>query len=63
MINATYKEFTANNLTKPAFFQNLTYQANTNQIRLKEFVIQIDDISNEKITYTILKDGLNPECE
>jgi len=57
-INTTYREYTSDNLARPAFFQNLTYQANAKQVRFKEFVIQIHDISNEKITYTILADGL-----
>lgn len=56
-LNTTYKEFTADNLARPAFFQNLTYQANANQFRFKEFVIQVHDVSNESITYSILEDG------
>ena len=58
-INTTYREYSSDNFAKPSFFQNLTYQANAKQIRFKEFVIQIHDISNEKITYTIVADGLD----
>jgi hypothetical protein len=57
-INATYREYSSDNLTKPSFFQNLTYQASAKQIRFKKFVIQIHGVSNEKITYTIVADGL-----
>jgi hypothetical protein len=57
-LNVTYREYTPDNLARTAFFQNITYQADAKQIRFKDFVIKIDDISNEKITYTVLEDGL-----
>lgn len=57
-LNATYKEYSASDLARPAFFQNLTYQANAKQIRFKDFVIQIHSATNEKIIYTVLEDGL-----
>lgn len=57
-LNATYKEYSASDLARPAFFQNLTYQANAKQIRFKDFLIQIYNVTNEQITYTVLEDGL-----
>jgi hypothetical protein len=57
-INAIYREYTPTDLARPAFSQNITYQADAKQIRFKDFVIKIDDISNEQITYTVLEDGL-----
>ena len=57
-LNTTYKEYSYNDLARPAFFQNLTYQANAQQIRFKNFLIQIHDVTNEQITYTVLEDGL-----
>lgn len=57
-LNATYKEYSYNDLARPAFFQNLTYQVDAKQIRFKNFLIQIHDVTNEQITYTVLKDGL-----
>lgn len=57
-LNTTYKEYSYNDLARPAFFQNLTYQANAKQIRFKEFLIQIHDVTNEQIIYTVLEDGL-----
>ncbi|MEN6489540.1 MAG: hypothetical protein ABFD66_11805 [Smithella sp.] len=57
-LNATYKEFTPNDIARPAFFQNLTYKADAKQIRFKDFLIQIHEATNEKIVYTVLKDGL-----
>lgn len=57
-LNTTYKEYSYNDLARPAFFQNLTYQANAKQIRFKDFLIQIHNVTNEQITYTVLEDGL-----
>lgn len=57
-LNATYREYSSDNLARPAFFQNLTYQANAKQIRFKDFVIQVHNVTNEQIIYTILEDGL-----
>jgi len=57
-LNATYKEYSSSDLARPAFFQNLTYQANAKQIRFKDFLIQIHNVTNEQITYTVLEDGL-----
>lgn len=57
-LNTTYKEYSYNDLARPAFFQNLTYQANAKQIRFKNFLIQIHNVTNEQITYTVLEDGL-----
>lgn len=57
-LNITYREYTGNDLARPAFFQNLTYNVDAKQIRFKDFLIQIHDVTNENITYTILEDGL-----
>ena len=57
-LNITYREYTGDDRARPAFFQNLTYNADAKQIRFKDFLIQIHDVTNEKITYTILEDGL-----
>jgi len=56
-LNVSYREY-FDNLARPSFFQNLTYQANAKQIRFRDFVIQIHDMSDEKITFTILEDGM-----
>ena len=57
-LNMTYREYTGDDLARPAFFQSLTYKADAKQIRFKDYLIQIHDVTNEKITYTILEDGL-----
>jgi hypothetical protein len=57
-LNAVYREYTPNDLARPAFSQNVTYQADAKQIRFKDFIIRIDGVSNENILYTVLEDGL-----
>ena len=57
-LNLTYREFTKDDLARPSFYQVLTYEGNAKQIRFKDFVIKIHSVDNEKITYTILADGL-----
>jgi hypothetical protein len=58
-LNVTYREYSSDNMARTAFFQNITYRPDAKDIRFKDFVIQIHDASNEKITYTVLQDGLN----
>lgn len=57
-ITITYREYTSNDLARPAFFQNLVYEAGKNQIRFKDTVIQVEDATNERIIFTVLSDGL-----
>ncbi len=57
-ITITYREYTSNDLARPAFFQNLVYEAGKQQIRFKDTVIQIQEATNEKIVFTVLSDGL-----
>lgn len=60
-MNVAYREYTAGDLARPNFFQNLTYEATAKQIRFKKFIIQINEATNEKLDYTIIEDGLVDE--
>ncbi len=57
-ISMTYREFTPDDLAKPAFYQNLIYQADAKQIRFKYILIQLEQVSNEKIVFSVVSDGL-----
>jgi hypothetical protein len=57
-ITITYREYTSNDLARPAFFQNLVYEAGAKQIRFRNTTIQVHDVTNEKIVLTILADDL-----
>ena len=59
-ITITYREFTPNDLARPAFYQNLVYEAKAKQIRFKDTIIRLEQVSNEKITYSVVSDGLKP---
>lgn len=57
-INLLYREYTPDNMARPAFYQNLTYPIDTEIIRFQNIRIKIHTISNESISYTVLEDGL-----
>ena len=58
-ITMTYREYTIDNLARPAFYQNVTYEAGKEQIRFKDTIIKIHEATNEKIVFTVIADGLN----
>lgn len=55
-INLLYREYTLDNLAKPAFYQNLSYPTNTKIIRFKKLKIQVHKIDNQQIHYTVVED-------
>lgn len=57
-IFVTFREFTGDDLARPSFYQNLVYRTGTKKIRFKDIVLSIDEVSNEKIVYSVLSDGL-----
>ncbi len=56
--NVTYREFTRNDLAKPAFFQNLVYRTNEKELRFKNIKIDILEVNSQKIVYKVMEDGL-----
>jgi len=57
-LNTAYREYAPNDRTKPTLILNFRHQTNAKQIRSKGLVIQIHEASDEKITYSVLEDGL-----
>lgn len=53
----SYREYTPQDLARPAFYQELTYPADTEYIRHKALRIQIEEATNESITYRVVEDG------
>lgn len=53
----TYREFTSNDLARPAFYQNLTYDMKSEMIRFKKYKIKVFNTDNEKIRFSVLEDG------
>jgi hypothetical protein len=58
-LTVTYREYTGDDLARPAFYQNLVYESSNRRIRFKDIVIEIHEATNEKIVYTVISDGLN----
>lgn len=58
-ITITYREYTSNDLARPAFFLNIVYEAGKERIRFRDTVLQVHEVTNEEIVFTILSDGLS----
>ncbi|MGH7016567.1 MAG: hypothetical protein ACRED8_05720 [Caulobacteraceae bacterium] len=51
-----YREFSANDLARPAFYQELSYPLASKEIRFKKLVIDVVNINAEQITYRVVSD-------
>ena len=52
-----YREYTPDDLARPAFTQTLSYAAGSNIIRFRNVRIEVATADNEKIEYTVVADG------
>lgn len=57
-LRLAYREFTANDLARPAFFQDLTYNKNEKIIKFRGIDIEILKVTNNELTYKISQDGM-----
>ncbi|MGL6100225.1 MAG: hypothetical protein ACRCZ9_13060 [Fusobacteriaceae bacterium] len=57
-IKFSYLEFTADNLARSAFYQELNYNKKDKTIRFKKIEIEILKLTNNEITYKVVKDGM-----
>ena len=57
-INLLYREYTPDDLAKPAYTQNLTYDRNSTSIRFRDLLIRVHQANNEQIRYVVDQDGL-----
>jgi len=55
----TYREYTPDNIARPAFTQNLVYENKSEIIRFRNIVIRVHEVTSEKIVYTVIEDGLS----
>ena len=53
-MNLIYREFTPDDIARPAFTQNLTYEADAKSIRFKNIQIELISITNEKIEFKVI---------
>lgn len=56
-IKFLYREYTQQDLARPAYSQELTYQKNTPTIRYRDTQIRIISADNEAIRYAVIADG------
>jgi hypothetical protein len=57
----TYREFTSNDSARPSFSQKVEYETSAEQIRFKNIVIEVTEVSNEKIEFKVIRDGMEDE--
>lgn len=56
-IRLSYREYSKEDLARPAFYQELTYDLNSQFIRFRNIRIQVHSATNEGISYTVVEDG------
>ncbi len=52
-----YREYTSDDMARPAFSQDLTYPAKAKTIRFKSFSMKITKVSDDALEFTIEDDG------
>jgi hypothetical protein len=52
-----YREYTAENLARPAFAQDLSYPLNTRTIRFRKLVVDVREVTAEHIRYSVMSDS------
>lgn len=55
-LNFQYREYTPNDMARPAYSQALTYSADSKTVRFKKIRIGIDEATDEKLVYKVLED-------
>lgn len=56
-INLLYREFTADDLAKPAFSQSLVYAKDESTVRFRDLVLEVREATNEAIRFVVVSDG------
>jgi hypothetical protein len=57
-ITFVYREFTPDNLARPAFFQNLSYNlSEAKTIRFRKLQIEVIDATNEQVSVKVISDS------
>lgn len=56
-IRLSYREFTSTNLARDAFFQSLSYPADSATIRFRDLVIGVHEVTPESITFEVVEQG------
>lgn len=54
----TYREYTADNMARPAFFQELSYPIGSREVRFRNILITVFSIDAGGLTYLVASDGM-----
>jgi len=57
-IQVLYREYTQNDLARPAFSQQLVYSKASKRFRFKNVQVEVKEANNERMVYTVTADGL-----
>lgn len=57
-LNLLYREYTPQDLARPAFTQNLTYPRDARTVRFRDIKIDVVSADSEQIRYVVEQDGL-----
>jgi hypothetical protein len=57
-IQVLYREYTPDDMARPAFSQQLVYSLASKHIRFRDVQIDVKAADNEQISYTVLNDGM-----
>ncbi len=55
-LSLTYREYRGADRDRPAFFQNLLYEANTDEIRWRNTRIRVHEATGERLVFTVVED-------
>lgn len=56
-IRVMYREYTDDNMARPAFSQDLVYAKSDEIIRFRRIRLSVSEASNERIVFSVLEDG------
>jgi hypothetical protein len=54
----TYREYTPQDLIKPAFTQTLTYENRSTVVRFRSVKLAIHEVTSEHLSYTVTEEGI-----
>ena len=59
-IRLHYREYTQQDMARPAFSQDVTYERDATTIRFRNILIKVIQASGEQIRFVVLEDGYPP---
>ena len=57
-LNLLYREYTPDDMARPSFTQNLTYDRSSMSIRFRDIAIRVISADNQGLRYTVEQDGM-----